>query len=97
MDGACTSETVGSYEATFHFPMTDWRRLIRVYVHMMPVALPLLQQAIQARPMKINTAMGYYSRSNAYLNSAVIGQLHLLAMNSLLAAGQTAHLFMSQL
>lgn len=95
MDGACTCETVGSYEATFHFLMTDWMRLIRVYVHMMPVALPLFQQALRAWPMKINTAMGFYSRS--YLNSAVIGQLHLLAMNSLLAAGQTAHLFMSQL
>lgn len=33
MDGACTSETVGSYEATCHIPMTDWRRLIRVCSH----------------------------------------------------------------
>lgn len=51
----------------------------------------------QVQPKKMNIEIRFYSRSNSYLNSALIKQLHAV-MNSLFAGEHmTRHLFMPPL
>lgn len=97
MDGACTSETVGSYEGTFHIPITDWRRLIGICSqHQLNSFFPAKDLSMKEYSRrKINIEMCFCS--NSYLNSALIRQLHLVT-NSLLAVERMAwHLFMPPL
>ncbi len=88
MDGACTYETVGSYEGTFHIPITDWRRLIGIT----PAKLLFSSQRSEhesVQPTKINIEMCFCS--NSYFNSVLIRQLHLVT-NSLLAVKRMTRL-----